>query len=955
GDDTECQSASCDEDAAECTTLVAADGSLCTESACTTGASCTTGICSGGVPIVCDQPLDSCQLAMCDVEAGTCVDVPLVDTAPCDDDDVCTSDDACTAGTCSGTSVVCDTPAGQCLVGVCDPTDGCGAEPAPNGDDCDDGVQCTDVDACDAGLCVGSAKDCSQAGGPCHEASCDESSGSCLSTQKVDGSECADGNPCSVGSFCAAGGCTGGTPKPCNEFDSNCTLGTCNGETGLCQASNLANELDCDDGSNCTTSDGCFSGTCTGEPVPCPVAGPCQLSFCDEATGTCMTELDSAADGSACDDGDFCTVDGFCAEGACVTKPRDCSDQANQCETASCSSGAAECVVMAAVNGLECSDSDPCTLNDGCESGVCSGSPAICPASIVACMENVCEESGNGGTPTCTPQPVVDGTSCDDDNKCTVDVCQGGQCVGTPIDCSVVGEPCKSVACDPATGNCKASAKDDGSACDDGLACTEDDACLNGDCVPGSTADCPCDHPSRSIALGNGCAMFPGAPYLTTAHGFTVEFWLRTESMVAGRLLDQRVTEATGESDWNITYDLAGAAAQLRFHYGNITGNDSKIGMTGVALNDGQWHHVALVRRETFVRWFIDGEGQVVHNTANSQPLSNSAPLWLGCGAFGGEEFTGNIDELRISDFARYVDDFSPPGRHLWGVGTAALWRFDEDPGSLVAADATNQYPGNVQPAAAFEPVVAAGLGSCCGDGVLSAGEACEPSLSGDCTDGCESATVVSQSAEFDGDGCITVEGKNLTEGQPEYTVEFWLKTTVAGPRWLVDARTDPQGGSGFGIRMASDGRVAFVLYPTSNPASELALVTLQPLNDGQWHHLALVARPGDKFRWFVDGTGHPSTLTATSVPNGVDVDWTIGCDSEGNGIFVGQLDGFRVTRDSQYLFDFTPETVLVPGDETRLLLTFDHPVIGGALLDFSAGHHAAAATAGVDVIADAP
>lgn len=48
-------------------------------------------------------------------------------------------------------------------------------------------------------------------------------------------------------------------------------------------------------------------------------------------------------------------------------------------------------------------------------------------------------------------------SGCDDNNKCTVDTCEKGQCVATPITCT--GSLCEDALCEPQTGVCGLTVK----------------------------------------------------------------------------------------------------------------------------------------------------------------------------------------------------------------------------------------------------------------------------------------------------------------------------------------------------------------------------------------------------------------------------------------------------------------------------------------------------------------
>ncbi len=79
----------------------------------------------------------------------------LGDGAPCDDGDACTLTDVCKNGVCVGQDAIVCPPVGACQSSTCVPQSGvCVVNDLPNGAACDDGDMCS-VDACSAGVCVG--------------------------------------------------------------------------------------------------------------------------------------------------------------------------------------------------------------------------------------------------------------------------------------------------------------------------------------------------------------------------------------------------------------------------------------------------------------------------------------------------------------------------------------------------------------------------------------------------------------------------------------------------------------------------------------------------------------------------------------------------------------------------------------------------------------------------------
>lgn len=176
--------------------------------------------------------------------------------------------------------------------------------------------------------------------------------------------------------------------------------------------------------------------------VATEVADDTNATATDVATET-TTATDTAADvtddAATSDDVPVDVTDDVAADVSDVTldvgpvsctKPEDCPAPP-ACQRATC---LGELCGTAPANEGACQDGDPCTLDDRCVSGTCTGKPK----------------------------------ACDDQNPCTADACADGQCTFTPIpDCAV---------------DTQCVGKEAGTACDDGQASTSADLCLDGEC-----------------------------------------------------------------------------------------------------------------------------------------------------------------------------------------------------------------------------------------------------------------------------------------------------------------------------------------------------------------------------------------------------------------------------------------------------------------------------------------
>lgn len=143
-------------------------------------------------------------------------------------------------------------------------------------------------------------------------------------------------------------------------------------------------------------------------------------------------------------------------------------------------------------NGQTCTDLNSCTAGDTCSSSSCIGTPIDCNDNN-ACTQDVCDAGqcinspaaeicGNTVDDDCDDltdceDPDCNGQPCTDGNPCTDgDVCSGGSCRGAPINCND-DNACTTDVCDD--GSCVYEPIE----CDDNNACTEDTCEADSGCV----------------------------------------------------------------------------------------------------------------------------------------------------------------------------------------------------------------------------------------------------------------------------------------------------------------------------------------------------------------------------------------------------------------------------------------------------------------------------------------
>lgn len=240
-------------------------------------------------------------------------------------------------------------------------------------------------------------------------------------------------------------------PGDCNDGNA-CTTDACDPDSGGADVNgcvHVNNSNPCDDGLFCNGSDTCGSGSCsvhTGDPC---AGGPECGNSCNEVGDNCFV----AAATPCTDDGNGCTNDQCDGAGACI-HPN---------------------------NNAPCSDGNTCTTTDQCSGGSCVGTGALDCDDDNDCTADACNP-GSG----CTHDDVpLEGSTCDDGNTCTEsDTCTGGVCGGTPLPQNCDDDnPCTLDVCDTGSGGClHPTAPRDGFVCDDSSTCTQADVCQNGIC-----------------------------------------------------------------------------------------------------------------------------------------------------------------------------------------------------------------------------------------------------------------------------------------------------------------------------------------------------------------------------------------------------------------------------------------------------------------------------------------
>ena len=119
-----------------------------------------------------------------------------------------------------------------------------------------------------------------------------------------------------------------------------------------------------------------------------------------------------------------------------------------------------------------------------------------------------------------------------------------------------------------------------------------------------------------------------------------------------------KMDNATQVAPWKISQ--ASGTYDVELFMANTTQWDMVNGATIGTLSNGVWAHLVVVRRGTNMYCYFDGVHSSTTAVSTTAVYSASTPVLIGGGNFSNTYFTGNIDEVRISDYDRTADPNDP-------------------------------------------------------------------------------------------------------------------------------------------------------------------------------------------------------------------------------------------------------------------------------------------------------
>ncbi len=323
-------------------------------------------------------------------------------------------------------------------------------------------------------------------------------------------------------------------------------------------------------------------------------------------------------------------------------------------------------------------------------------------------------------------------------------------------------------------------------------------------------------------------------------HGsFSVSAWVKTTASVnqdfANAYFGSPILFAYN-SNTNSTVPLSLTGGKVAFTVNDDTGQGTTLHSTS-AVNDGQYHHIAVTRSLAtgLMEVYVDG---ALEGTANGPAVPIFTPniIYLAGGWY--VNYEGLLDDVQVYSGVLSASEMaalhSQPGStapDVSGSGLQAHYDFDE--GAVLAPDVSGNN-NNV--------VYAGNFGS--------AG----PAISSDTAAGAGSVS-------FDGGSYLTASPNLLTTLAGDFSVSVWLKTSQSMGSsddmayWgaaVVSADLFTGGVPDVLPIALTAGQVAF---NTGDGSTDQTLNSAATVNDGSWHHVVVTRKQstGEK-QIFVDG-----------------------------------------------------------------------------------------------------
>jgi hypothetical protein len=374
---------------------------------------------------------------------------------------------------------------------------------------------------------------------------------------------------------------------------------------------------------------------------------------------------------------------------------------------------------------------------------------------------------------------------------------------------------------------------------------------------------------------------------LTHTQSWTIEFFVRIPDISGDKVPISSFRTDSVFNGWSIEINNA----TVKFWQGTGFQNFNS------SVSANTWHHIAITSSSGSFKMFLDGTEQTATGSLPSSFNNTTTPLFIGRISGGSRQMNGHIDEVRISDSARYTTTFTPSTTPfvndantlllIHADGTDGSTFFDDDNG--VRASRSLIAIGNAQ--------VDTAQSKFGGSALLCDGT---------------------------GDYLLSPAGTQWDFGTGDFTIEFFIRFNAINTLYVpIALRTSGSilNGEWWCEVQAGDNKMywgfknqAGTTFYANFPVVGTAMTT------GSFHHIALV-KNGSTLTQYLNGTANGNVGTGLSGSFGISTsDLWIGAGA-GAYSLNGWMDEVRISNSARYTTTFTPSTTPFVNDANTLLL----------------------------------
>jgi hypothetical protein len=384
---------------------------------------------------------------------------------------------------------------------------------------------------------------------------------------------------------------------------------------------------------------------------------------------------------------------------------------------------------------------------------------------------------------------------------------------------------------------------------------------------------------------------------------FTIEMWIRVSSLASQRQIYDQRSGTTSAVVPTLLVDTSGALIYVANGANRITSSSS-------AISTNTWYHIAVSRATGSTRMFIDGTQVGSTYTDSNNYIAQTVNIGSsGTGADGGftNVFTGHIDELRVSNTARYTSAFTPSTEqfkndantllllHFEGLNDSRVFEDDRD----FAALNRTRNGGRIE---------------------FSSGAKLTTTFKKFGSSSLDVSTV----------GYVSIDNFNFGNIAGNYTIEGWIMipSATSGQKRLISMSRGKVFGStasGFIDLRPQASNVYDIEYAvaTSSVRENFNTNATQTFSYGTWYHWAWVRYSTGVINIFLNGNRRSNQNTSITYPF-ENVTGTLNINYGGNLIYLDEIRFSRVARYSNASTYTIPTAAFTNDSDTDLLLHFD-------------------------------